>query len=161
MIFISHRGNLTGKNSERENSPDYIDEAINSGFDVEVDLWVVNDKLFLGHCDPTYEIPVQFLIDRYRKLWIHCKDIDTLVWMVNYHSKRHAAGWPRSLNYFYYQNDPVSLTSLNDVWVHPNEEILEGGIVCLPNDKNLKELSKCSGICSDTIVWYKNEILYK
>ena len=34
MILISHRGNLTGKNPERENHPDYIKEALDLGFDV-------------------------------------------------------------------------------------------------------------------------------
>ena len=37
-ILISHRGNVTGPNSDRENHPDYIDRAIEKGFDVEVDI---------------------------------------------------------------------------------------------------------------------------
>ncbi len=39
MKYISHRGNLTGINLERENSPDYIMEAVTADFDVEVDVW--------------------------------------------------------------------------------------------------------------------------
>ena len=38
MILIAHRGNTIGPNIEKENHPDYIDEAIKKGFDVEVDI---------------------------------------------------------------------------------------------------------------------------
>ena len=37
MILISHRGNIDGKIVERENHPEYIDEAIALGYDVEID----------------------------------------------------------------------------------------------------------------------------
>ena len=53
MILISHRGNLDGPNKSFENSPSYICEAIDRGFDVEVDLWKTN-KLFFGHAEPQY-----------------------------------------------------------------------------------------------------------
>ena len=39
MIFIAHRGNTKGPNKELENTPGYIDEALDNGFDVEVDIW--------------------------------------------------------------------------------------------------------------------------
>ena len=39
MKLIAHRGNISGIDSERENSPDYIDEAISQGYDVEIDAW--------------------------------------------------------------------------------------------------------------------------
>ena len=39
MIFISHRGNLEGPNPERENNPDYISEALERVYSVEVDVW--------------------------------------------------------------------------------------------------------------------------
>jgi hypothetical protein len=47
MIYISHRGNIDGKKPHLENSPSYIDEAIELGYDVEVDLWFVDDKFML------------------------------------------------------------------------------------------------------------------
>jgi len=54
MKFISHRGNLTGPNPERENHPSYILEATANGFEVEIDLWYENGKLILGHDEPQY-----------------------------------------------------------------------------------------------------------
>ena len=39
MKLIAHRGNIDGPNPERENSPEYIEEALKAGYDVEVDVW--------------------------------------------------------------------------------------------------------------------------
>ena len=49
MIIISHRGNLNGIDLERENNPYFIDDCISKGFDVEIDLRIKENKLFLGH----------------------------------------------------------------------------------------------------------------
>ena len=38
-LYISHRGNLTGPIPEKENTVDYINDAIHQGFDVEIDIW--------------------------------------------------------------------------------------------------------------------------
>ena len=38
MILIAHRGNTNGKLPDRENTNDYIKEAISKGFDVEIDI---------------------------------------------------------------------------------------------------------------------------
>jgi hypothetical protein len=47
MKLISHRGNINGKIIERENSIDYVQETIDCGFDVEIDLWINKDEIFL------------------------------------------------------------------------------------------------------------------
>ena len=47
MVLISHRGNINGPILEMENKPDYIDKAINLGYEVEIDVWYENDKLWL------------------------------------------------------------------------------------------------------------------
>ena len=51
MKLISHRGNLEGPNPERENHPDYIYEAIQAGYDVEIDIWFVDGKSQLNNLD--------------------------------------------------------------------------------------------------------------
>ena len=71
MVLISHRGNLYGPNPERENEPKYIHEAITKGYDVEIDVWVVEGVLFLGHDKPQYDITQDWLNKRYKHLWIH------------------------------------------------------------------------------------------
>ena len=38
MILIAHRGNVNGKNPERENTIEYIEEAIKKGYHCEIDI---------------------------------------------------------------------------------------------------------------------------
>ena len=47
MRYISHRGNLTGRDPFRENTVEYIQEALDKGFDVEIDVRCVDGKLYL------------------------------------------------------------------------------------------------------------------
>ena len=58
MILISHRGNLSGPSKE-ENHPEHIIKAAAAGFDVEVDVWVINNDYFLGHDEPRYKTNVE------------------------------------------------------------------------------------------------------
>jgi len=44
MILISHRGNINGRFEDWENKPEYINDALSLGYDVEVDIWFVNGK---------------------------------------------------------------------------------------------------------------------
>ena len=42
MRLISHRGNIEKKINKKENDPDYLLNALDNGFDVEIDLRVNN-----------------------------------------------------------------------------------------------------------------------
>ncbi len=46
MFYISHRGNIDQIIPERENSPDYINEAIAQGYHVEIDVRLIGDNCF-------------------------------------------------------------------------------------------------------------------
>jgi len=74
MILISHRGNILGKKKQLENNPDYIENALNLGYDVEVDVWSVDKQFYLGHDEPQYKIERSFLQNK--KLWCHAKNIE-------------------------------------------------------------------------------------
>ena len=56
--FISHRGNIDGRDPEKENTEEYIDTARMLGFDVEIDVWKIADSLYLGHDYPQALIKV-------------------------------------------------------------------------------------------------------
>jgi hypothetical protein len=49
MILISHRGNINGIESNNENNPEYIQKALDLVYNVEVDLRIKDNKLYLGH----------------------------------------------------------------------------------------------------------------
>ena len=62
MIFISHRGNITGPNKKSENNPEYINRALRF-FNVEIDVWYT-DGFWLGHDEPQYKTDVEYLYRR-------------------------------------------------------------------------------------------------
>jgi hypothetical protein len=80
MILISHRGNIDGKYESQENEPNYIDKAISKGFDVEIDVWYVDGNLLLGHDKPDYFTDFEFIKNRNSKLWIHCKNVESVIY---------------------------------------------------------------------------------
>ena len=65
MKLISHRGNLNGPNKEHENHPDYIWEALQAGYEVEIDVWWVDGKFKLGHDEPQYDFPFELIETHY------------------------------------------------------------------------------------------------
>ena len=59
MKFIAHRGNLNGPEPDKENSITQIKKCIELGFDVEIDLRVINEELWLGHDQPKVKVIVE------------------------------------------------------------------------------------------------------
>lgn len=147
MILISHRGNTVGPNPKQENHPDYILDTLRQGYEVEIDVWYT-DKLMLGHDSPQYEIDEYlFFVPWGKKLWIHCKNIEA----VNYlHDHPYVY-----LNYFWHENDTLTLTSQNYIWAYPGKQPIKNSIAVMPElKKDSTEL--CLGICSDYISHYEN-----
>lgn len=144
MILISHRGNIDGKFTDRENHPDYIDEAILLGYDVEVDIWSIDGVLFLGHDMPQYEIQQDWLLKRYDKLWIHCKNTLVIDWIRTI----------KEFNWFWHEEDTLTLTSQQFIWVYPGKQPILNSIAVMPEIYN-DETQHCKGVCSDYIKKYK------
>jgi len=144
MILISHRGNTNGKFESYENEPVYIDKAISDGFDVEIDVWMVESQLFLGHDKPQYEISAEWLEKRYDNIWIHCKNIKAL----------ELFNALRSYHYFWHEEDTLTLTSKGVVWAYPGKQPIKGSIAVMPEINN-DLVFECIGICSDYIKRYK------
>jgi hypothetical protein len=143
MILISHRGNINGPIPEAENRPDYIDNTIRLGYEVEIDMWWINGRIYLGHDEPQYEISDEWLGERIDKLWVHCKNTELLNWIKS-----------TSLHYFWHENDTVTLTSKNYIWAYPGKQSIVGSIAVMPELYD-DDISKCIGVCSDYIKKYK------
>jgi hypothetical protein len=149
MHLISHRGNLTGPSPREENHPDYISKAISKGFEVEIDVWRVNNKWVLGHDEPQYEIEQSFLTptSANRILWLHMKNIEAL---------HHASGSLVELStFFWHQSDDFTLTSDGHIWTYPGKKLTNKSICVLPGPPKHDILLTCAGICSDYIEAYK------
>lgn len=143
MKLISHRGNLMGKIPEKENTPNYIDAAISSGFDVEVDLWFNDGKFFLGHDLPENEIEISWIRERSEKLWIHAKNSGALENLME-----------TDLHYFFHADDMATITSKGFVWVYPGKQPIKNSVAVLPELFD-DQISQCHGVCSDYILRYK------
>lgn len=156
--FISHRGNITGIDQRFENTPEQILFALTSGYDCEIDLRYYNNQYYLGHDHPLYQIDFDFLLKNSR-LWIHCKDIKTLFQLQqDIKSRVHVLRYKNI--YFYHDKDECTLTSNNDIWTYPGCNLTENSICVLPEQANyiLEDLIQCTGICSDNIFKYKEEL---
>jgi hypothetical protein len=142
MILISHRGNLSKKNEETENSIASIDKAMSLGLEVEIDVWYVNNKFYLGHDKPEHYIDINYLNNS--KLWCHAKNIEALLEFKSYGTDIH---------YFWHQNDLATITSKGFLWVYPGNQPMHNSISVLPELYG-EEVTGCLGICSDYISHY-------
>ena len=148
MIFIAHRGNITGKVPASENNPTYLDQAIDKGYDVECDIRFINNELFLGHDNPQYKISESWIRKRINKLWLHCKDLTTFSYFKG-----------TDYNYFFHETDDVVLTSKGYYWVYPGKQPVIESIAVMPEIHN-DRVDQCMGICSDNIKFYEEKINY-
>ena len=151
MVLISHRGNIDGKNIEFENQPSYIDDAIKLGYNVEIDVWYIDNKLYLGHDSADYQIDINWLKSRLGKLWIHCKNLPAIEYLHN-NTDVMVRGYG---NYFFHNTDDTTITSKGYLWVYPGKQPIKNSISVLPEIHN-DDISQCYGICSDIIKQYKN-----
>jgi hypothetical protein len=144
MILIAHRGNINGPNPEQENRPEYINEAVEQGYDVELDVRLENNKWFLGHDESQYEIELDFILRK--GLWIHCKNHTALRTLLKIDN----------VNVFYCTNEEYVLTSQNVIWAFPGIQG-DANTVCVMPEYHNTPTEGSMGICSDYIGNYKND----
>jgi hypothetical protein len=148
MRIISHRGNVQGPDPVSENSISSIELAISLGFDVEIDLWFINGKFFLGHDDPINEASVDFLQKHSKQLWIHCKNVDAVVELQELNTLY-------NYNYFWHESDTITLTSNGYIWAYVGKQPIKYSIAVMPEKFPEQEIKSCFGICTDFPIKYK------
>ena len=141
MVLISHRGNIQGKSPGLENMPEYINDTLNKGYHVEIDVWYKNG-FYLGHDNPQYNVKPSFLVQD--KIWCHAKNIEAIIEMSKY---------PK-IHYFWHQEDDITLTSKGYIWAYPGKQPIKDSIAVMPEIYK-DNLDVCKGICSDNIIKYK------
>lgn len=136
MVHISHRGNL--KSNEWDSNPIRVNQVLDLGYDVEVDVWVAGGKYLLGHDQGKYEVTKDFLANN--KLWCHAKNLPALNSMLD-----------DDIHCFWHQEDSFTLTSKNFVWTYPGQPTTSRSVIVC---RSIKEASYYKdmgvyGICSD------------
>lgn len=145
MLMISHRGNIDSVKLELENRTEYIQAAIDAGYDVEMDVWYDEEVegFFLGHDGPQYKIDPKWLYERSQKLWVHTKNFAALSRLID-----------SNLRLFYHEKEKHTIISNCDVlWSDKISEANEKSIIPLISLEAIKGYDKklVYGICSDFI----------
>jgi len=139
--IISHRGNINGPRRELENKPRYINQALELGYDVEIDVWWKDDGFWLGHDEPQFKVNRQFLQND--KFWCHAKNIDAFYHMID----------DKKIHCFSHDKDEVALTSRGYFWSTADSKMTDKTICVMPS--TLVNLPKgVLGICSDYVRSY-------
>lgn len=128
MKIIAHRGNVDGSNYSTENHPYQVLYAIFKGFDVEVDVWVIEDSspmIYLGHDKPEYLVDENFFIHIGKHAWFHCKNLNAL----NFFNEKMP-----EMNYFWHENDDYTITSKGYIWANPGKQIGKNFVLVLPEN---------------------------
>jgi|688.fasta_scaffold720145_2 hypothetical protein len=139
MKYISHRGNLSGPNSDKENHPDYIKKALKLDYDVEIDVWYTDEKWYLGHDSPTYQVKYDFLTDR--RFWLHAKNGDAFNLLVQDYT----------VNVFWHTTEDWVLTSKRFIWTYPGKQLYPESVCVLPEHSWVGDLTKCHAVCTDFV----------
>ena len=144
MKIIAHRGNLNGTNPDKENCPDYIETALKSGYDVEVDVWYINNQWHLGHDKPQYEnVRYDFLLKR--GIWLHAKNGDAFYKLLH-DSDAHV---------FWHTDEDWVLTSKNYIWTYPGKLLYPNSVCVMPELGYNGKLSECHAVCTDYPINYE------
>ena len=145
MIFISHRGNTDGPIPVYENHPEYISVALRDGFEVEVDVWYIEKKFWLGHDRPVYEVETWWLTSA--PLWCHAKTIEALNMLLDINA-----------HCFFHNTDAVTLTSRACIWTYPGFPLTVRSIEVDPEGTKSEYPLFIAGVCSDRIRAIRNAI---
>jgi glycerophosphoryl diester phosphodiesterase len=133
MLIIAHRGNTNGPDPKTENREETIVSAITEGFDCEIDVWRIDGQLWLGHDGPEYATSLSFLETYQHALWVHCKNLDALIYLKD------------QFNCFFHDKDTYTLTSKGYIWGNIGSPTTEK-VICVmpPGDHGV-----CLGVCTD------------
>ena len=141
MKLISHRGNILGRKKQLENNPNYIENTLKLGYDVEVDVWSKDKQFYLGHDKPQHKIERSFLQNK--KLWGHAKNIESFYRMID----------DDKIHCFFHDKDEVALTSKGYFWSAFEDEMTSKSICVMPPSS--RDIPKdIAGICSDNVGYY-------
>jgi hypothetical protein len=140
VFLISHRGNTHGSVKKEENNPYFLDKLLKTCYNIEVDVWLLDNKLYLGHDIPQYEVTLEFL--KNDLLWCHAKNLDALQYMLDH-----------KIHCFWHQSDDFTITSRGYIWTFPNKDVTKNSVIVCHTKEETEYYSKMdiAGVCSDFV----------
>ena len=151
MRLISHRGNLSGPNPENENTLLHIQRAIDRGYDVEIDVRLLDGQLYLGHDSPDYPVELSWLLERKDHLWIHAKNFKAMDFLL-----------PHDFRVFYHSVEKhVVIGNTKTAWSCDLMEATEKSVVPMIGLDDVEKYKGLAagfyGVCSDYIGEFNEE----
>lgn len=154
MLYISYQGIYDGQNYEDANTPKQINKALGKGFSCLIDVWRVDDKLYVGTNGPTIEVPAKYI--QGPRFWINAVNTDMQEWIATQPSNLYP-------NYFHFDAStppPPYATASNGKLITPGTvPINTSSVMFLPeiNDRSLYSMVKVKsyGICSGYLTLIK------
>ena len=151
MLIIAHRANISGPAPETENSPQAIREALDLNFHVEVDVWMVKNRVYLGHDAPKYHVDEPLALLKRPEVWAHAKNHAALVWCLG-----------NGIRTFAHDADPYVFTSDGYIWCHLHLPPPESGYtdrhIVVRNAEHYVSpvvLRLAGGVCTDYPMMYR------
>lgn len=153
MLYISYRGVFEGQNFEDANTINQIGKAFNAGFSCLVDVWRVDDVLYLGNDQPLVEVSPNYL--KGNRFWINARNNTMQAWLQTQPSNFYP-------NYFWFNtiaaNMPVTSSS-GKIITPGTVPISNQSIIFLPEiyDRAMFSTVKlqCFGVCSNYLTFIK------
>lgn len=160
MRIISHRGNLHGRDFKKENTVGRVEYCIALGYQVEVDLWVLEPiddsgfRYYLCHDEPKSinRIDLTWLLKNQNYLLTHCKNKEA----VEFAMEELDGEW------FVHETDRWSRTSESHLICYGKEsDIIDNDrvILMMPEHHNIKKVAIPNGIygiCTDFVQDYED-----
>ena len=147
MFYISYQGIYDGKDYEDANTPSQISKAQQRGFSCLIDVWRINNKLYVGNGQPLIEVTEKYI--QGNRFYINAVNTDMQTWIATQPS----ALYP---NYFHFDAStppPPYATASNGKLITPGTvPINTNSVMFLPeiNDRSLLTMVnvRCYAICS-------------
>ena len=138
MLIVSHRGNIAGPDPSEENTVKYLYAALAAGYNVEMDVRLIDGKFLLGHDRPIAEAPISLLTDP--RSWVHAKNVEALEPLLKL-----------GAHCFFHDSDAAVLTSLGWIWCFVGKPCSGSRSVCLLPEKGgyLPSGAICTDYCTN------------
>ena len=153
MLYISYQGIFEGQDYPDANTPNQIGKAFNAGYSCMVDVWRVDNQLYLGSYEPMIEVTEKYL--QGNRFWINARNIDMQNWIVTQPVKNYP--------HYFWSNQPEPTSpvtvSSGQIWTPVTVATDPSTIIVLPEIQDRGMLStihlKCYGVCSTYLNFIK------
>lgn len=138
--WICHRGLKHGPNMTLENKESEILDRLQEGWDVEIDVWYIDEEWWLGHDNATHRLYNTSILTHPRA-WVHCKHLPALERSIQL----------GTIHCFTHDSDEATLTSKQYIWCYPGNILGKKSVCVMPErtGATIDDICVSEYVCSD------------